>query len=319
MLKPLTVWITTNCGKFWKRWEYQTAWSASWETCIQVRKQQLEPDMEWQTDSKSGNEYLKTVYCHPAYFTYMQSTSWDLSGWMKHKMESILPEEISIISDLQMTPAESEEELKSLLMKVKEESEKVGLTLIIQKTKKMASSPITSGKQMGTQGKQWQTILGGSKITADGDYSHEIKIPLLLERKAMTNLDSILKSRDISLPTKGHLVKAMVFPVVIYGCEGWTIKKAVCQRIDAFELWRRLLRAPWTSRRSNQSILREVSPEYSLEGLMLKLKLQYFGHLMRRTDSFDPDAGKGWRQEEKGTTEDEMAGWHHWLNGHEFE
>ena len=131
--------------------------------------------------------------------------------------------------------------------------------------------------------------MGGSKITADGDFSHEIKKCFLLGRKAMTNVDTILKSRDITLPTKVRLVKAMVFPVVMYGCESWTIKKAEHQRIDAFELccWRRLLRVPWTARRSNQSILKEISPEYSLEGLILKLKLQYFGHLIRRTDSFE--------------------------------
>ena len=186
--------------------------------------------------------------------------------------------------------AESKEELKSLLMKVKEESEKVGLKLIIQKTKIMASGPITSW-QIGGEIMETMTdfILGGYKITADGDCSHEIKKCLLLGRKAMTNLDSILKSRDIILATKVHLVKAMVFPVVMYGCESWTIKKAECQRIDAFELWcwRRLLRDPWTARRSNQSILKEISPEYSLEGLMLKLKLQYFGHVMQRTNSFE--------------------------------
>ena len=143
---------------------------------------------------------------------------------------------------------------------------------------------------MGKQWKQWQTLfLGGSKITADGDNSQEIKRRLLLGRKIMTNLDSILKSRDITLPTKVCLVKAMVFPVVMYGCESWTIKKAEHRRTDAFELWcwRRLLRVPWTTRISNKSILKEVSPEYSLEGLMLKLKLQYFGHLMWRTDSFE--------------------------------
>ena len=140
---------------------------------------------------------------------------------------------------------------------------------------------------MGKQWKQCQTIFGGSKITADGDCSHEIKRRLLLGRKVMTNLDSILKRRDITLPTKVHLVKAMVFPVVMYGCESWTIKKAERWRIDAFELWcwRRLLRVSWTARRSSQSILKEISPEYSLERLMLKLKLQYFGHLMRRADS----------------------------------
>ena len=151
-------------------------------------------------------------------------------------------------------------------------------------------------------------------ITADGDCSHEIKRRLLLGRKVVTNLDSILRSRDITLPTKVHLVKAMVFPVVMYGCESWTVKKAERQRIDAFELWRwrRLLRVPWTARRSNQSILKEISPWCSLEGMMLKLKLQYFGHLMRRVDSLEKtDAGRDWGQEEKGKTEDEMAGWHH--------
>ena len=178
--------------------------------------------------------------------------------------------------------AESEEELKSLLMKMKEESEKVGLKLNIQKTKIMASSPITSWERDGeTMETVSDFIFLGSKITADGDCSHEIKRRLLLGRKVMTNLDSILKSRDISLSTKVRLVKAMVFPVVMYGCESWSIKKAERQRIDAFGLWfwRRLLRVPWTAR-LNQSILKEISPEYSLEGLMLKLKLQYFGHLM---------------------------------------
>ena len=172
--------------------------------------------------------------------------------------------------------AESEEELKSLLMKVREESEKVGLKLNIQKTKVMASSPISSWEIDGeTVEIVTGFILGGSKITADADCSHEIKRHLLLGRKVMTNLDSIFKSRDITLPTKVHLVKAMVFPVVMYGCKSWTIKKAEHQRIDAFELWcwRKLLRVPWTARRSNQSILKEISPDCSLEGLMLKLKL----------------------------------------------
>ena len=186
--------------------------------------------------------------------------------------------------------AESEEELKSLLMKVKEESEKVGLKLNIQKTKIIASGPITSWQIDGeTVETVSDFILGGSKITADDDCSHEIKKCLLLGKKVMTNLDSIFKSRDITLPTKVHLVKALVFPVVMHGCESWTIKKAKCRRIDAFELWcwRRLLRVPWTARRSNQSILKEISPGFLLEGLMLKLKLQYFGHLMRREDSFE--------------------------------
>ena len=168
-------------------------------------------------------------------------------------------------------------------MKVKEESEKLGLKLNIQKTKVMASSPITSRQ---TEGETMETVRDviflDSKITADGDCSHEIKRRLLLGRKAMTNLDSILKSRGITLLTKVHLVKAMVFPLVMYGYESWTIKKAERRRIDAFELWcwRKLLRVPWTARRSNQSILKEISLEYSLERLMLKLKLKYFGHLM---------------------------------------
>ena len=171
--------------------------------------------------------------------------------------------------------AESEEELKTLLMK--EESEKVGLKLNIQKTKIMASGPITSWEIDGETVESVRLYLLGSKITADGDCSHEIRRRLLLGRKVMTNLDSILKSRDITLSTKVRLVKAMVFPVVMYGYESWTIKKAEQRRIDAFELWcwRRLLRVPWTARRSNQSILKEIRPGYSLEGLMLKLKLQY--------------------------------------------
>ena len=179
--------------------------------------------------------------------------------------------------------AESEEELKSLLMKVKEESEKVGLKLNIQKTKIMASGPFTSWEiDEETVETVSDFIFWGSKITADGDCSHEIKRRLLLGRKVMTNLDSIFKSRDITLLTKVCLVKTMVFPVVMYGCESWTINKAECQRIDAFELWcwRRLLSVPWTARRSNQSILKEISPEYSLEELMLKLKPEYFGHPM---------------------------------------
>ena len=175
-------------------------------------------------------------------------------------------------------------------MKEKEEGEKAGLKLNIQKTENMASSPITSWQIHGeTMETVRDFILGGSKITADGDCSHEIKRCLLLGRNVMTNLNSILKSRDITLPTNVCLAKAMVFLVVMYGCESWTIEKAEHHRIDTFEMWcwRRLLRVPWTARRSNQSILKEVSPEYSLEGLMLKLKLQYFGHLMWRADSFE--------------------------------
>ena len=185
--------------------------------------------------------------------------------------------------------AESKEELKSLLMKVKKEREKVGLKLNIQKTKIMASGPITSWQIDGeTTEIVTDFIFLGSKITADGDCSHEIERCLLHRRKAMTNLNSILKSRDITLPTKVHLVQAMVFPLGMYGCESWIVKKAEHQRIDAFELWcwRRLLRVPWTARRCNQSILKKISLECSLEGLILELKLQYFGHLIQRADSF---------------------------------
>ena len=186
--------------------------------------------------------------------------------------------------------AENEEELKGLLMKVKEESEKFGLKLNIQKTKIMAFGPITlweiDREILETMA---DFIFLGSQITADGDCSHEIKRCLLLGRKVMTNLDSILKSRDITLPTKVPIVKAMVFPLVMYGCESWTIKNAEHRRIDAFKLWcwRRLSRVPWIARRQNQSIVKEINPGYSLEGLMLKLMLQYFGHLIRRADSLE--------------------------------
>ena len=172
-------------------------------------------------------------------------------------------------------------------MKVKEESEKVGLKCNIQKTKIIASGPITSRQIDGETVSDF--IFGGSKITADGDCSHEIKRCLFLGRKALTNLDRVLKSRDITLPTKVHVIKIMVFLVVMCVCECWTIKKDECQRIDAFELWcwKRLLRVPWTARKSNQSILKEISPEYSLEGLIPKLKLQYIGHLMERALSLE--------------------------------
>ena len=232
---------------------------------MQVKKQQLELDMEQQTGSKSGKKYIKAVYCHPAHLTSLHSTSCKMLGWMKHKLEiKTVGRNINNLryADDTTLMAESEEEL-SLLMKEKEESEKSGLKLNIQKTKIMASGPITSWEIDGeTVETVADFIWGGFKITAGGNRSHEIKRHLLLGRKVMTNLDSILKSREITLSTKVHLVKAMVFPVVMYGCESWTVKKAECRRIDAFELWfwRRLLRVPWTARRSNQSILKEISP-----------------------------------------------------------
>ena len=211
-------------------------------------------------------------------------------------------------------------ELKSLLMKVKEESEKVGLKLNIQKTKFMSSGPITSWE---IEGRTVETVTDfiflGSKITADGVCSHEIKRHLLLGRKVMTNLNSILKSKDITLSTKVCLVKAMVFPVVIYECESWAIKKAEHQRIDAFELWcwRRLLRVPSTSRRSNQSILKEISPGRT--DAEAETPILWPPDAKNWLIWKDPDAGKEWRWEEKGMTEDEMVGQHHWLNGYESE
>ena len=210
--------------------------------------------------------------------------------------------------------AESKEKLKSFLMKVKEESEKAGLKLNIQKMKITASGPITLWQVDGeTMETVTDFIFLGSKVTADGACSHEIKRHLLLGRKTMAKLDSILKSRDIILPTKVCLIKAMVFPVVMYGCESWIIKKAECQRIDAFELWcwRRLLRVPWTARWSNQSTLKEICPEYSLEGLILKLKLQYFGHMMRRIDSLEKTLMLGRTEERR------RRGWQRirWLDG----
>ena len=205
-------------------------------------------------------------------------------------------------------------------MKVIEESENFGLKLNIQKTMIMASSPITWRQIDGETVADF--IFLGSKTTADGDCTHKIKRRLFLGRKVMTNLDSILKSRDITLPTKVCLIKAMVFPVVMYGCESWTKKKVEHWRTDTFELWcwRRLLRVPWTARKSNQSILKEISSGCSLEGLMLKLKLQYFGHLMWRADSFEKTLmlGKIEGRRRLGR-QDEIVEWHHWLNGHEFE
>ena len=220
--------------------------------------------------------------------------------------------------------AESNEELKSLLVKVKEESEKAGLKLNIQKTKIMASGPITSwqidGEKIATM---TDFIFLGSKITANSDCRHKIKRCLLLGRKAIDKPKQHTKKQRRCFADRGPYSQRRGFSVVMYRCESWTIKKAESQRTDAFELWfwRRLLKVPWTAGISNKSILKEINPEYSLEGLMLKLKLQYFGYLMRRADLFgkDPDTWKGLRQEEKGMTEDEMVGWHHRCNGLEFE
>ena len=250
-----------------------------------------------------------------------------MQGWIKHKLEINIARRNSNnlrYADDTTFMAESEEELKSLFMKVKEESEKAGLKLNFQKRTIMASDCITS---LQIDGEPMETLTDFtflvSKVTADGDCSHEIKKRLLLGRKTTTNLDSVLKNRDITLPTKVYQVKAKVFPVVMYGCERWTLKKAESQRIDAFELWcwRRLSRVSWTARRSNQSILKEISPGYWLEGLMLKLKLHYFGHLMRRADSLEKTLilGKTVREDKEATEDDEMVRWHHRLDGHDFE
>ena len=250
---------------------------------MQVRKQQLELDMEQQTGSKSEKEYIKAVLSPCLFNIYaeyiMRNAGLDeAQAGIKIAGRNI--NNLRYADDT--TLMEESKELKSLLMKVKEESEKVGLKLNIQKTKIMHLIPSLHGKSMEKQWKQWQTLFGGAPKSLQMVIAAMKLRRLLLGGKVMTNLDSILKSRDITLPTKVRLVKAMVFPVVMYGCESWTIRKAKQQRIDAFELrcWRRLLRVPWTARRSNQSILKEISPECSLEGPMLKLKLQYFGHLM---------------------------------------
>ena len=225
---------------------------------MQVKKQQLEPDKEQRTGSKLGKEYVKAVYCHPAYLTYMhimQNARLD-EAQAGIKIAGRNNNNLRYADDTTLM-AESEAELKSFLMKVKEESEKAGLKLSIQRMKIMASGPITSWKiDMKTMETMTDFIFLDSRITADGDCCHEIRRRLLLGRKAVANLDSVLKSRDITFPTNVHLVQAMVFPVVTYGCESSTVKKTERQRIDAFELWcwRTLLRVPWTARRSNQSI-----------------------------------------------------------------
>ena len=283
MPKPLTVWITTNCGKFLEMGvpDHLTYRLRNLYAGQEATVRTGHGTTDW---FQIGKGVRQGCILSPCLFNLyaeciMQNAGLDeAQAGIKTAGRNINNLRYADDSTLM---AESEE-LKSLLMKVKEESEKVGLKLNIQKTK-MASGPISSWQ---IDGEIMEIVIDficlSSKITADGDCSHEIKRHLLLGRNAMTNLESILKSRDITLPTKVRRIKAMGFPGVMYGCESWTIKKAECQRIDAFELWgwRRLLRVPWTARRSNQFVLKEISPECSLEGLMLQLKLQYFGHLM---------------------------------------
>ena len=309
-----------NYGQFFKRWEYQTTLPASWEICVQVKKKQLELDRKQQTGSKLGKEYVKAVYCHLAYLTYMQSTSWEMPGWMKHKLESkIAGRNINNLRHADDTTlmAESEEQLKRLLMKVKEESEKAGLKLNIQKMKIMASGPITSWQ---LDGETMQTVTNfiflGSKITADGYYSPEIK-HLLLGRKVMTNIDSILKSRNITLPTKVSLVRVMVFPVVMYGCESWTIKES--RVLKNWYFWTVVLEKTLKSPLDCKEI-KPVNPKGNQSWMFIgRTDAEAETPILWSPDEKswligkDPDAGKYCRQKAKGMTEDETAGWHHRL------
>ncbi|XP_055251395.1 BLOC-1-related complex subunit 5 isoform X1 [Moschus berezovskii] len=280
--KPLIVWITTNCGKFLKRWEYHTTLTCLLQNLYAGQEATVRTGYGTMDLFKITEGVRQSFILSPCLFNLyaeyiMRNAGLDeAQGGIKIPGRNI--NNLRYTGDTTLMP--ESEELKSHLRKVKEESEKVGLKLNIQKTNIMASGPITSWEIDGeTVETVSDFIFLGSKITADGDRSHEIKRRLLLGREVMTNLGSIFKSRDITLPSKVHLVKAMVLPVVMYGCESWTLKKTERRRIDAFELWcwRRLLRVPWTARRS---ILKEINPEYLLEGLMLKLKLQFFGHLM---------------------------------------
>ena len=286
MPKPLTVWITINCGKFWRRWEYQTTLPASWEIFIQVWKQQLGLDMEQQIDSKLGKEYIKAVYCHPAYLTYMQSTSWETLGWMKHKPESRLLGEISITLDMQMIPPLWQREWRRT-KEAPDESEKAEWKnwLKTQHSENwdhgIWSHRFITSWQIG---KQWQTLIFGAQKSLQM-VTAAMKC-LLLGRKVMTNLDSILKkqrcyftNKDPSSQSYGFSSSHVCMWELNY--KGSWVLKNWCFWIVEFE---KTLEVPWTARKSNQSILKEISPEYSLEGLMLKLKLQYFGYLMRRSD-----------------------------------
>ena len=302
MPKPSTVWITTNCQKFLKRWEHQTTWPASWDQEATVRTGH--GTTAWFWTGKGVGQGCTLSHC--LFNLYAEYITWnarldEAQAGIKTARRNI--NKLRYTDDTTIM-AESEEELNSLLMKLREESRKAGLKLSIQKTKIMASGLITPWQIDGeTTETARDFIFLGSKITADGDCSQEIKRHLLLGRKAMTYLDSKLKSRDITLPTKVHLVKALVFPVVMYWCGSWTKKKAEHWRIDTFELWcwRRPLRFPWTARRSNQSILKDISPEHSLGRLVLKLQLQYFGHLMQRSESLEKTLilwkieGRRWR------------------------
>ena len=319
MLKPLTVWITINCGKFWKRWECQTTWPASWEICIAGQEATVRTGHGTTNWFQIGKGVRLGCLLSPCLFNLHAECIMRNSG-LEEAQAAIKFARRNInnfrYADDTTLMAESKEELKSLLMKVKEDSEKVGLKLNIQKTKIMAAGSVTSWQVDGeTVETVSDFILGGSKITADGDCSHEIKRYLLHGRKAMTNLGNILKGRDITFPTKVHLVKAMIFPVVMCGYESWTLKKAECWRIDAFELWywRRLLRVPSTSKE-----IKPVHPKGKQSWIFIgrtDAEAETLPDAQNQLIWKDPDAGKDWRREEKGRTEDEMVGWHHLLNG----
>ena len=316
MLKPLTVWITKNCGKFFKRWKYQTTFPASWETCMQVKKQELEPDMEQWTSSKLGKEYVKAVYCLPCLFNLYAENIMRNASLMKHNLESKSPGEILTTSDDTTLTAESEEELKSLLMKWKEEREKAGLKFNIQATKIMGYTPITSWQiDVETVETVTDFILGGSKITAYGDCSHEIKRHLLLGRKIMANLDSILKSKDMTLPTKVHLVKGLVFSsshVWMWELdykESWAPKNW-CFGTVVLE---KTLKSPLDCKE-----IQPVHPKGNQSWV-------FIGRMDADAETpilWPPDM-KNWltgKDPELGKTEGRRRrGWHHWHNGHESE
>ena len=289
MVKPLTVWITTKCGEFFKRQEYWPFYKACKEAGKETTVKTECGTTNW---LKIGKQLCQGCILLPHLFNlYAEYIMWN-AGLDESQARSRLLGEISRTSDMQMTPPlwQKAKRTKEPLDEGERGEGKSWLKMQHSKNKDHAiPSHHFRAYRWGTIETVNGFIFVGSKITVNGECSHEVKRRLLLGRKVMTNLYSILKSRDITLPTKVCLVKAMIFPVVIYGCESWTIKKTELQRIDTFELWcwRRLLRVSWTARRSNQSILKEISPEYSMEGLMLKLKLQYFGHLMGGTDSLE--------------------------------
>ena len=306
-------WVDHN--KLWKILQEmgQTTWPASWEICMQIRKQHVRTGhgtTDWFQIGKGVRQSCILSPClFDLYAEYILRNAGLKEAQAGIKIAGRNINNLRYVDDTTLM-AESEEELKGLLMKVKEESEKVGLKLNIQKTKIMASGPTTSWEIDGeTVETVSDFIFLGSKITTDGDCSHEIKRRLFLGRKVMTNLDSIFQSRDITLPTKVHLVKAMVFPVVMYGCESWTVKKAECQRIDVFEMWWWTFASPLDWRRSNRSILKEISPGcFARSDAKAETPVLWPPHVKSWLIGKDSDAGRDWEQEEKGTTEDEMAG-----------